>query len=172
MQYSYKEVETYYADYFDLVVESQEYSNDIPSGAIIKQTPAEGKDYIIGNSTVKVIVSKGPRMVTIPNVYELDSNTALNMLKDNEIYDILLRNPVNPEKVLVNEANRLENKKVRKAYRDAVKAFEVAVANGEKNLEDLHKKAVSEVDKAWSKGVLKRNTADRKKAHLAKLLVK
>ena len=76
------------------------------------------------------------------------------------------------KRVLVNEANRLENKKVRKAYRDAVKAFEVAVANGEKNLEDLYKKAVSEVDKAWSKGVLKRNTADRKKAHLAKLLVK
>lgn len=90
VQYSYKEVETYYADYFDLVVESQEYSNDIPSGAIIKQTPAEGKDYIIGNSTVKVIVSKGPRMVTIPNVYELDSNTALNMLKDNEGFNVII----------------------------------------------------------------------------------
>ncbi len=90
VQYSYKEVETYYADYFDLVVESQEYSNDIPSGAIIKQTPAEGKDYIIGNSTVKVVVSKGPRMVTIPNVYELDSNTALNILKDNEGFNVII----------------------------------------------------------------------------------
>ena len=69
IQYSYKEVDTHYAEYFDLVVESQEYSNEIPAGAIIKQTPAEGKDYIIGNSTVKVVVSKGPRMVTIPNVY-------------------------------------------------------------------------------------------------------
>ena len=55
-----------------------------------------------------------------------------------------------------------ENKKVRKAYREAVKVFEAAVVNGEANLEELHKKAVSEVDKAWSKGVLKRNTADRK----------
>lgn len=90
IQYSYKEVETYYADYFDLVVESQEYHNDIPSGAIIKQVPAEGKDYIIGNSTVKVVVSKGPRMVTIPNVYELDSNTALNMLKDNEGFNVII----------------------------------------------------------------------------------
>lgn len=90
IQYSYKEVETYYADYFDLVVESQEYSPDIPAGAIIKQTPAEGKDYIIGNSTVKVIVSKGPRMVTIPNVYELNSNTALNMLKDNEGFNVII----------------------------------------------------------------------------------
>ncbi len=90
IQYSYKEVETYFADYFDVVVESQEYSNEIPAGAIIKQTPAEGKDYIIGNSTVKVIVSKGPRMVTIPNVYELDSNTALNMLKDNEGFNVII----------------------------------------------------------------------------------
>ena len=76
------------------------------------------------------------------------------------------------KRVLVNEANRLENKNVRKAYREAVKAYEVAVANGEKNVEELYKAAVSQVDKAWSKGVLKRNTADRKKAHLAKLLVK
>ncbi len=90
IQYSYKEVETYFADYFDVVVESQEYSNEIPAGAIIKQVPAEGKDYIIGNSTVKVIVSKGPRMVTIPNVYELDSNTALNMLKENEGFNVII----------------------------------------------------------------------------------
>jgi len=76
------------------------------------------------------------------------------------------------KRVLVNEANRLENKNVRRAYREAVKAFEVAVANGEKNLEELYKSAVSEVDKAWSKGILKRNTADRKKASLAKLLAK
>ena len=76
------------------------------------------------------------------------------------------------KRVLVNAANNLENKKVKKAYREAVKAFEAAVANGENNVEELHKAAVSSVDKAWSKGVLKRNTADRKKAYLAKLLVK
>ena len=76
------------------------------------------------------------------------------------------------KRVLVNESNRIENKKIRKAYREAVKAFEVAVENKAKDAEDLFKKAVSEVDKAWSKGVLKRNTADRKKAYLAKLLAK
>ena len=75
------------------------------------------------------------------------------------------------KRVLVNEANRLENIKVKKAYRAAVKAFETAVANGE-DATELYKKAVSEVDKAWSKGVLKRNTADRKKARFAKLLAK
>ena len=76
------------------------------------------------------------------------------------------------KRVLVNEANRLENKKVRKAYREAVKAFEAAVAENSDNKNELYKVAVSAVDKAWSKGVLKRNTADRKKAHLAKILSK
>ena len=76
------------------------------------------------------------------------------------------------KRVLVNKANNLENKIVRKAYREAVKALEVAAQNGEKDLEALYKEAVSKVDKAWSKGVLKRNTADRKKAYLAKLLAK
>ncbi len=34
------------------------------------------------------------------------SDGLTNMLRDNEIYDILLKNPVNPELVLVNEANK------------------------------------------------------------------
>ena len=76
------------------------------------------------------------------------------------------------KRVLVSEANNLENKIVKKAYREAVKAFEAAAANKESNVEELYKAAVSSVDKAWSKGVLKRNTADRKKASLAKLLAK
>ena len=36
--------------------------------------------------------------------------------------------------------------------------------------EELYKKAVSLVDKAWSKGVLAKNTAARKKSNLAKKL--
>lgn len=88
--YNYFEVNTYYAEYFDLVVESQEYSNEFPNGTIIKQTPAEGKDYIIGNTTVKVVVSKGPRIVTIPNVYGLDSETAFNILQDNGGFNVIV----------------------------------------------------------------------------------
>lgn len=76
------------------------------------------------------------------------------------------------KRVKVNKANTIENKIVRKVYRDAVKAFTVAVENKDKNVNELYKVAVSSVDKAWSKGVLKRNTADRKKANLAKLLAK
>lgn len=90
VSYNYFEVNTYYAEYFDLVVESQEYSNEFPNGTIIKQTPAEGKEYIIGNTTVKVVVSKGPRLVTIPNVYGLDSETAFNILHDNGGFNVIV----------------------------------------------------------------------------------
>ena len=70
------------------------------------------------------------------------------------------------KRVKVNKSNNTENKIVRKMYREAVKAFE------ENPTEELYRAAVSSVDKAWSKGVLKRNTADRKKANLSKLLSK
>lgn len=76
------------------------------------------------------------------------------------------------KRVKVNESNRIENKKVRKIYKDSIKEFELAVSNNDKNVEDLFKKAVSNIDKAWSKGVLKRNTADRKKARLSIILNK
>ncbi|MBD5139257.1 MAG: Stk1 family PASTA domain-containing Ser/Thr kinase [Ruminococcus sp.] len=88
---SYQEVETYYADSFDVVVENKEYSSEFPEGAIINQTPTEGKDYLVGKATVKLIVSKGPRMVTVSNVYDIDSNTAMNMLKDNDGFNVLIK---------------------------------------------------------------------------------
>lgn len=88
---SYQEVANYYASSFDVVVENKEFSSEYPEGAIIDQSPTEGKDYIVGNSTVKLIVSKGPRMVTVSNVYEIDSNTAMNMLRDNDGFNVLIK---------------------------------------------------------------------------------
>ncbi len=79
--YDYQEVKNYWASYFDVVVENQEYSAEYPEGAIINQSPTENKDYIIGKTTVKLIVSKGKRMTTVDNVYDLDSNQAINILK-------------------------------------------------------------------------------------------
>ena len=87
---SYNEVQTYFADSFDVVAESQEYSAEIPEGGIISQSPLEGKDYLVGNTTVNVVVSKGPRMVTVSNVYDLDSTTAKNMLKDNDGFNVII----------------------------------------------------------------------------------
>ena len=90
--YSYQEVKTYYASMFSVEVESQEYSSEYPAGAIIGQTPAAERDYLVGPATVvKVIVSKGPRMVTIPNVYELDSDTAQTMLANNNGFNVIIK---------------------------------------------------------------------------------
>ena len=76
------------------------------------------------------------------------------------------------KRVLVNEKNAIRNRATKKAYKEAVKAFEAGVKENSADVQDLYTKAVSSVDKAWSKGVLAKNTAARKKSSLAKLLVK
>lgn len=76
------------------------------------------------------------------------------------------------KRVKVNDTKALENRKVKKQYREAVKAFEAAVESGDKKANELFTAASSAVDKAWSKGVLKRNTASRKIANMAKKLSK
>ena len=76
------------------------------------------------------------------------------------------------KRVLVNQTKAAQNRATRKAYKEAVKAFEASVKENADNKQELYTKAVSLVDKAWSKGVLARNTASRKKANLAKLLNK
>ncbi len=76
------------------------------------------------------------------------------------------------KRVKIIEKKTAQNRATKKAYKEAVKAFEAAVKNNAKEKEELYKTAVSLVDKAWSKGVLARNTASRKKASLAKMLNK
>lgn len=76
------------------------------------------------------------------------------------------------KRVKVIDAKTIQNRATKKAYKEAVKAFEAAVAENSDNKEELYKEAVSLVDKAWSKGVLAKNTAARKKAQLAKDLNK
>lgn len=76
------------------------------------------------------------------------------------------------KRVKTNETKTAANKKVKKMYREAVKAFEQAVTDGAKDVNDLLVKATSSVDKAWSKGVIKKNTADRKKSNMAKKIAK
>ncbi|MGN1135636.1 MAG: Stk1 family PASTA domain-containing Ser/Thr kinase [Oscillospiraceae bacterium] len=88
---SFQEVKTYYATSFkEITVESQEYSSDYPEGAIISQTPSEGRDFLVGKVEVKVVVSKGPRMVTIPNVYGVDSATAQSILASNNGFNVII----------------------------------------------------------------------------------
>ena len=80
--YSYQEVKTAYEKSFTLTVDDQVYSAEYPEGAIISQKPQANEQYIVGEGEVKVVVSKGPQMIQISNVYDLDANTAQSMLAD------------------------------------------------------------------------------------------
>ena len=69
------------------------------------------------------------------------------------------------------EKKTLQNNMVKSAYKTAVKNFEAAVAEGDKaKAEETFKVAVKKVDQACTKGVLKANTASRKKSSLSKKL--
>ena len=62
-----------------------------------------------------------------------------------------------------------ENAMIKTAYKTAIKNFNAAVEAGNKELADeKFKIATKAVDKAANKGVIKANTASRKKASLAK----
>ena len=75
------------------------------------------------------------------------------------------------KRVNIIEKKTLQNNMIKSAYKTAVKSFESAVKEGNKEkAEETFKFAVKKVDQACSKGVLKANTASRKKSNLAKKL--
>ena len=75
------------------------------------------------------------------------------------------------KRVSVIEKKTLQNNMVKSAYKTAIKTFEAAVAEGNKSkAEETFKVAVKKVDQACTKGVIKANTASRKKSALAKKL--
>ncbi|MGN0691035.1 MAG: PASTA domain-containing protein, partial [Oscillospiraceae bacterium] len=83
---NYNDAKSTYAPYFDLSVEGQEYSAEYDEGVIIAQTPKAGSEFIVQNTNVKVKVSKGPQMVTVRNVYDLEANEAKNMLQEQDFF--------------------------------------------------------------------------------------
>ena len=69
------------------------------------------------------------------------------------------------------KAKSEENAMVKTAYKTAIKNFNAAIEAGDKEVAlDKFKAAAKAVDKAANKGVIKANTASRKKASLAKTL--
>ena len=76
------------------------------------------------------------------------------------------------KRVKVIETKTLQNRATKKDYKEAIKNFEEAVKENASNKEELYNEAVSKIDKAWTKGVLAKNTASRKKSSLAKMLNK
>ena len=75
------------------------------------------------------------------------------------------------KRVDVIEKKTLQNNMVKSAYKTAVKTFESAVESGDNvKAEEAFKIAVKKVDQACTNGVIKANTASRKKSSLSKKL--
>ena len=76
------------------------------------------------------------------------------------------------KRVKVTEVKNLRNSMIKSAFKTAITKFENSISNND-NKEVIvanHKNAVEKIDKAHSKGVLKANTAARKKSSLARKL--
>ena len=75
------------------------------------------------------------------------------------------------KRVSVIEKKTLQNNMIKTEYKTAVRKFEAAVTEGNKEkAEELLKLATKKIDTACSKGVIKANTASRKKSNIAKKL--
>lgn len=87
--YDYNYCKTFYAEYFDLSVSGEEYSNEYPKGTIIRHEPPAGATIIRGSTEVRCVVIKGVRQVVVCNVIALNVETAEKMLAANELeYEI------------------------------------------------------------------------------------
>ena len=74
------------------------------------------------------------------------------------------------KRVSVIETKTAQNSMVKTAYKTAVRNFKKAVEEGNKeNAQVALVEATKKVDQACTKGVIKKNTASRKKSNLAKL---
>lgn len=75
------------------------------------------------------------------------------------------------KRVSIIDKKTSQNNMVKSAYKTAIKTFDAAVAEGDKSkAEEAFKFAVKKIDQACTKGVIKANTASRKKSNLAKKL--
>lgn len=76
------------------------------------------------------------------------------------------------KRVKVNEKANAKNAAQLSTMRTAIKKFQKAKAAGADNTEELFKAAVSAVDTAKAKGLIKANKAARDKSRMAALLAK
>ena len=75
------------------------------------------------------------------------------------------------KRVNTSKTKTLENSMVKSEYKTLVKSFLQEVEAGNKdNAQTLYKSAVKAVEKAANKGVIKANTASRKKSSLDRAL--
>lgn len=74
------------------------------------------------------------------------------------------------KRVKIIETKSAQNSMIRTGYKTAVKKFETAVEKNE-NVDESFKDAVKAIDKACAKGIIKKNSASRKKSTLSKKLI-
>ncbi len=75
------------------------------------------------------------------------------------------------KRVSVIEKKTLRNNMVKSEYKTAIRRFEEALANNDKEkATELFSVATRKIDQACTKGVIVKNTAARKKSNLAKKL--
>ena len=74
------------------------------------------------------------------------------------------------KRVKVSEKKTLQNSMIKSATKTAIKKYEEANANKDPNTVELLNAAKKQIDHACSKGVIKKNTASRKKSRLDKKL--
>ena len=76
------------------------------------------------------------------------------------------------KRVLVTEKKNAKNAAQKSALRTSIKKAKVAIAENNENAANAVKVASVDLDKAASKGLIHKKTADRKKSRLAKALNK
>lgn len=76
------------------------------------------------------------------------------------------------KRVKINEKKRAHNTSIKSAMRTAIKKFENAVEVNDENAVQLFRVAVKHLDKAASKGIIHKNTANRQKSRLSRKLNK
>ena len=70
------------------------------------------------------------------------------------------------KRVLVNAAKTAQNKMLKTGLKTALKKAEVAIETNTADKEESVRLAVKKIDQACAKGILKKNTASRKKSKL------
>jgi len=76
------------------------------------------------------------------------------------------------KRVKVSEKKNLRNRIVKTKVKTAIKKFDAELAANPANAGTQYNATASAIDKAAAKGVMHKNTANRKKARLAKQMVK
>ena len=76
------------------------------------------------------------------------------------------------KRVLITEKKNARNSSEKSALRTSVKKAKVAIESGDSNAAEAVKTASINLDKAATKGLMHKNTANRKKSRLAKALNK